>query len=33
MVSGTINHTDLHQRTTYIYDAGGFLSQRHDEHG
>ncbi|MBZ0072253.1 MAG: DUF6531 domain-containing protein [Gammaproteobacteria bacterium] len=27
------DYTDLHQRTTYVYDAGGFLSQQHGEHG
>ncbi len=25
--------TDLHQRTTYVYDTGGFLSQQVGEHG
>jgi len=24
---------DLHQRTTFVYDAGGFLSQQQGEHG
>ena len=28
-----MDYTDLHQRTTYVYDAGGFLSQQVGEHG
>ena len=27
------SNTVIHQRTTFVYDAGGFLSQRQGEHG